>query len=87
MSCCWSILSKWFQRVCNTNIRRNRREDHRTISIAKKNKIETISEIEYPNSLGLFYASLTQFLGFKAESDEWKVMALGAYSSKTKNPI
>ena len=56
------------------------------LACAKQNKIETISEIEYPNSLGLFYASLTQFLGFKAESDEWKVMALGAYSSKIKNP-
>ena len=36
------------------------------LASAKKNKIETISEIEYPNSLGLFYASLTQFLGFRA---------------------
>ena len=39
--------------VRNTNIRWNGREDHRTIGVAK-NKIETISEIEYPNSLGLF---------------------------------
>ncbi|SET78399.1 carbamoyltransferase family protein [Hymenobacter actinosclerus] len=31
-----------------------------------------------PHSLGLFYATFTQYLGFRPNSDEWKVMALAA---------
>jgi carbamoyltransferase len=32
-----------------------------------------------PNSLGIFYAALTQFLGYRANADEYKVMGLAAY--------
>ena len=35
--------------------------------------------IPWPNSLGLFYAQFTQFLGFTPYSDEWKVMGLAPY--------
>ena len=31
----------------------------------------------FPHSLGLFYQTITQFLGFKDYGDEYKVMALG----------
>jgi carbamoyltransferase len=31
-----------------------------------------------PHSLGLFYATFTDFLGFRPNNDEWKVMALAA---------
>jgi len=31
-----------------------------------------------PNSLGMFYATITQLLGYKPDQDEWKVMALSA---------
>lgn len=31
-----------------------------------------------PHSLGLFYAAFTDFLGFRPNGDEWKVMALAA---------
>ncbi|RYU76428.1 carbamoyltransferase family protein [Hymenobacter persicinus] len=31
-----------------------------------------------PHSLGLFYATFTEFLGFRPNGDEWKVMALAA---------
>ncbi len=54
------------------------------LGYGKKNEIIKIRDLEYPNSLGLLYASITQFLGFRAESDEWKVMALGAYSNPPK---
>lgn len=33
----------------------------------------------FPDSLGLFYARITQYLGFEPLSDEWKVMGLAAY--------
>ncbi len=41
--------------------------------------IETLLEIEFPHSVGSFYAALTQFLGFKANSGEGKVMGLASY--------
>jgi len=37
-------------------------------------------EIDFPHSLGLLYGAVTQFLGFRPDSDEWKVMALAAYA-------
>lgn len=33
----------------------------------------------YPHSLGLFYAAITAYLGFKPNSDEYKVMGLASY--------
>lgn len=41
--------------------------------------------IKYPHSVGLFYGAFTNFLGFKPDSDEWKVMALSSYKFKEKN--
>lgn len=41
--------------------------------------IETLLEIEFPHSLGSFYAALTQYLGFRANSGEGKVMGLASY--------
>lgn len=42
-------------------------------------RLEHVLTIPYPNSLGLFYAQFTEFLGFHANSDEWKVMGLAPY--------
>lgn len=50
------------------------------LAVARGVEIETITEIFYPNSLGLFYGAITQYLGFKPDSDEWKVMALAAFA-------
>ena len=44
------------------------------------NKFSKVFSTDFPNSIGKFYASITEYLGFKPLSDEWKVMALGAYS-------
>jgi len=33
----------------------------------------------HPDSLGFFYAAFTDFLGFRRNSDEWKVMGLAPY--------
>lgn len=40
------------------------------------NKINTFDKVYYPNSMGLFYTAITQFLGFKKYGDEYKVMGL-----------
>jgi len=56
------------------------------------NQIKYLYEINYPNSLGIFYTAFTQFLGFKNFGDEYKVMGLSAYgkpryAEKLKNII
>ncbi len=42
-------------------------------------RIEHVRTIPWPNSLGLFYAQFTHYLGFEPYSDEWKVMGLAPY--------
>jgi len=46
---------------------------------ADGNRIERLREIHYPHSLGLLYSTLTAFLGFKVNNDEYKVMGLASY--------
>lgn len=41
--------------------------------------LNKLGQIYFPNSLGLFYGSVTQYLGYRPDSDEWKVMALASY--------
>ncbi|MGC1201827.1 MAG: carbamoyltransferase C-terminal domain-containing protein [Candidatus Acidiferrales bacterium] len=45
----------------------------------RNGRLEHKWTIPWPNSLGLFYAQFTQFLGFTPYSDEWKVMGLAPY--------
>ncbi len=54
-----------------------------TLSDAKDTKINPISEINFPNSIGLLYSTFTAFLGFRVNDDEYKVMGMSAYG----NPI
>jgi carbamoyltransferase len=42
-------------------------------------RLEHVLTINWPDSLGLFYAVFTGFLGFVPNSDEWKVMGLAPY--------
>ncbi|HEY7134883.1 MAG TPA: carbamoyltransferase C-terminal domain-containing protein [Acidimicrobiia bacterium] len=42
--------------------------------------LDVLHETDYPHSLGQLYGTVTQFLGFTADSDEWKVMALASYA-------
>lgn len=51
---------------------------------AKNGKIKKISSVKYPHSVGLFYGAFTDFLGFKPDSDEWKVMALSSYDTNNE---
>ncbi len=45
----------------------------------KNNKLKIDEKIYFPHSLGIFYQSLTQFLGFKSYGDEYKLMGLSSY--------
>lgn len=62
-----------------------------SIFIANENCLSCIKQQKFPNSIGLLYSAFTYFLGFKVNSDEYKVMGLAPYGSlndkQTKNFI
>ena len=45
----------------------------------KNNKVALEKEIKFPHSLGLYYSTFTQFLGFQINEGEFKVMGLAPY--------
>jgi carbamoyltransferase len=47
--------------------------------IGRGNQIEVLNSIDFPHSVGLFYTSMTQWLGFPHYGDEYKVMGLAPY--------
>jgi carbamoyltransferase len=50
-------------------------------------RLEVLATQDLPHSLGLMYEELTEFLGFRRSSDEYKVMALAAYGRPTALPL
>jgi carbamoyltransferase len=52
--------------------------------IGRGNHLGVKEKIYFPDSLGLFYLSLTQFLGFTKYGDEYKVMGLAAYGEPSE---
>ena len=42
-------------------------------------QLKLLNDLKLPHSLGMFYATFTQLLGYRPDSDEWKVMALSAF--------
>ena len=50
-----------------------------TIAIGNSNKIKIVKELHFPHSLGLLYSAFTQYLGFKVNSGEYKLMGLAPY--------
>ena len=51
------------------------------ISECENSKIKIVKKIYFPHSLGVFYESMTQFLGFKNYGDEYKMMGLSSYGN------
>ena len=45
--------------------------------------VHVLEEVRFPHSLGLLYATLTTYLGFQVNSDEYKVMGLAPYGQPT----
>ena len=48
-------------------------------ALGNDNTFKVIKELNYPHSLGIFYTTVTQFLGFPNYGDEYKVMGLAPY--------
>lgn len=47
--------------------------------------LEKIDSKNFPNSLGRFYATVTEFLGYQGNNGEGKVMGLAAYGSHNRD--
>ena len=54
-----------------------------TIWYGDKNSIEKKINIDFPNSLGMLYSTVTAFLGFKPNEGEYKVMGLAPYGDSS----
>ena len=52
--------------------------------VAAGDDLKVVTETRTPHSLGSFYSTFTQFLGFTPDIDEWKVMALAAYGDASR---
>lgn len=50
-----------------------------TVFIGRNGKLKKISNMKFPNSLGLFYATFTAYCGFKVNSGEYKLMGLAPF--------
>lgn len=48
-------------------------------AVGQGNRIRVIDSVTYPHSLGMFYSTFTQYLGFPHYGDEYKVMGLAPY--------
>lgn len=53
------------------------------IGAGKGGKIEVLDSVIYPHSVGVFYTTFTQYLGFEHYGDEYKVMGLSPYGKPT----
>ncbi|MBX7182501.1 MAG: hypothetical protein K1X82_10335 [Bacteroidia bacterium] len=58
-----------------------------TISTGNSNNIKIIRELNYPNSIGLFYSAFTAYLGFEVNNGEYKLMGLAPYSKKLGSKV
>ncbi len=47
-------------------------------------ELRLIDEVLKPDSLGLFYSSMTEYLGFKANDGEYKLMGMAPYGDPSK---
>ena len=54
------------------------------ISFGKNKNINKIYSVDFPNSLGMLYSTITSFLGFKPNEGEYKVMGLAPYGNPIK---
>ncbi|MDB5602031.1 MAG: hypothetical protein JWN71_4075 [Xanthobacteraceae bacterium] len=48
---------------------------------AQGGRIELLREVQFPHSIGQLYSTITEYLGFRPNLDEWKVMGAAAYGN------
>ena len=50
-----------------------------SVWVGTKNRLSPLWQIDFPHSIGLLYSAFTQYIGFKVNSGEYKVMGLAPY--------
>lgn len=50
-----------------------------TYNVGSGNQIKRFEQVDFPDSLGLFYSAVTAYLGFEVNEGEYKVMGLAPY--------
>ncbi|MDR4509884.1 MAG: carbamoyltransferase [Candidatus Brocadiaceae bacterium] len=68
-----------FERAATLTVDGAGEKDTTVFWICEGTEIKRLASIRIPHSLGQFYASITGFLGFKIQSDEYKVMGMASY--------
>ncbi|GAN33054.1 MAG: carbamoyltransferase [Candidatus Brocadia sp. AMX2] len=68
-----------FERAAALTVDGAGEEDTTVFWMCEGTEIKRLASIKLPHSLGQFYASITGFLGFKVQSDEYKVMGMAPY--------
>jgi carbamoyltransferase len=58
--------------------------DSISLGTIRGNRTEVKRSVPFPYSLGVFYATFTQYLGFRPNADEWKVMGASAYGDASR---
>jgi carbamoyltransferase len=57
------------------------------IFYGKEHQIQKLCELHFPDSPGLFYSAITDYLGFKINDGEYKVMGLAPYAENSSPPV
>src|SRR5262245_5091001 len=52
-----------------------------TLALGEERQVMQLHRQLLPDSLGMFYATFTELLGYEPDADEWKVMALSAFDA------
>jgi carbamoyltransferase len=52
-----------------------------TIGVGRGNDLQMLREMQFPHSVGLLYSAFTQFVGFKVNNGEYKMMGLAPYGT------
>ena len=52
-----------------------------SLSLAEGASLRRLEQVAFPHSLGLFWETITHFLGFRAHGDEYKIMGLAAHGA------
>jgi carbamoyltransferase len=47
-------------------------------------RLQPLWSQEFPHSLGSFYSTMTEYLGFQPQSDEWKLMGASSYGDSNR---
>ena len=56
-----------------------------TVGRGDGHRLEINKEIRYPDSLGLFYSTITAYLGFRVNNSEYEVMGLSSYGELNRD--